>query len=179
MRRACWIVAVLATAVFTGWAARAPALVAGSGGQEATTIASGASKTARWELYVRTPKPGRRCVGMRVEQLWDATAFTRRERCGAHRLARGAVTLQTIAAPGMGSFAFGRAGRSVGQVSVRVGDQAPVTVSTLESPLGGRGRFWVTHAGLSCASVSVQALGVRGNPQRTRRVGHIGPPGCG
>jgi hypothetical protein len=179
MRRACWIVAVLATAVLTGWSGRPPALVAASGGQEATTIASGASKIARWELYVRTPKPGRRCVGMRVEQLWDATVSTRRERCGARRLAKGAVTLQTLAAPGMGSFAFGRAGRTVGQVSVRVGDQAPVTVSTLASPLRGRGRFWITQAGLSCASVSVQALGVARNARGSRRSGRIGAPGCG
>ena len=127
MRRACLTVAVLATAVFTGWAAQPPALGASSGGQEAVTIASGVSKIARWELYARTPKPGRRCLGMRVEQLWDATAVARRERCGARRIAKGAVTLQTLAAPGMGSFAFGRARPRVGQVSVRVGDHAPAT----------------------------------------------------
>jgi hypothetical protein len=179
MRRACWIVAVLATAVFTGWAAHAPAFVAASGGQEPATIASGASKIARWELYLRKPKPGRHCLGMRVEQLWDATAYTRRERCGAHRLAKGAITLQTLAAPGMGSFAFGRAGRKVGEVSVTVGDGAPVSVSTLASPLGGRDRFWVTHAGLSCAPVRVQALGIGGEALGKPRAGRIGPPGCG
>lgn len=179
MRRGCWIVAVLATAVFTGWAAQPPALGASSGGQEAVTIASGVSKIARWELYARTPKPGRRCLGMRVEQLWDTTAIARRERCGARRIAKGAVTLQTLAAPGMGSFAFGRARPRVGQVSVTVGDQAPATVATLPSPLGGRERFWVAPAGLNCAAVKVQALGVRGGARGARRSGRIGPPGCG
>jgi hypothetical protein len=179
MRRACWIVAALATAVFTGWAAQPLAFGASSGGQEAVAIASGASKIARWELYARTPKPGRRCLGMRVEQLWDATAFARRERCGAHRLGKGAVTLQTLAAPGMGSFAFGRAGRRVGQVLVRIGDNAPVTAGTLPSPLGGRDRFWVVQAGLSCAPVSVQALGIGGKELGRPRSGRIGPRGCG
>jgi hypothetical protein len=179
MRRACLTVAVLATAVFTGWAAQPPARGASAGGQEPVTIASGVSKIARWELYSRTPKPGRRCLGMRVEQLWDAAAFARRERCGARRLARGAVTLQTLAAPGMGSFAYGRARPRVGQVSVTVGDQAPVTVGTLPSPLGGRARFWVVQAGLSCATVSVQALGIGGKALRKPRTGRIGPRGCG
>ena len=158
MRRACLTVAVLATAVFTGWAAQPPALGASSGGQEAVTIASGVSKIARWELYARTPKPGRRCLGMRVEQLWDATAVARRERCGARRIAKGAVTLQTLAAPGMGSFAFGRARPRVGQVNVTVGDQAPATVGDVAEPARRRDRFWVAHAGLSCAPVSVRAL---------------------
>ena len=178
MRRACWIVAVLATAVLTGLAAQLPGLGASAGGQEPVTIASGVSKIARWELYARTPKPGRRCLGMRLEQLWDATASARRERCGAQRLARGAVTLQTLAAPGMGSFAYGRAGRRVGEVLVHVGVGAPVTAGTLPSPLGGRDRFWVVPAGLSCAPVSVQALGVRGTARGTRS-GRIGPRGCG
>jgi hypothetical protein len=179
MRRACWIVAVLATAVFTGWAVQPPALGASSGGQEAVTIASGVSKIARWELYASAPRPGRRCVGMRVEQLWAGPAPARRERCGAGRLARGAVTLQTLAAPGMGSFAYGRAGRKVAQVSVTVGDRAAVTVATLPSPLGGKDRFWVAQAGLSCAAVKAQALGVRAGARGARRSGRIGPPGCG
>jgi hypothetical protein len=175
MRRAGWIVAVLATAVLTGWAVQPPAL----GAQSAVTIASGTTKIARWELYVSAPRPGRRCVGMRVEQLWTGPAPTGRRRCGARRVAGGAVTLHTLAAPGMGSFAFGRTGRSVGQVLVRVGDNAPVTVTTLPSPLGGRDRFWVAHAGLSCAPVSAQGLGVRGKPRGAPRTGRIGAPGCG
>jgi hypothetical protein len=172
MRRACWIVAGLATAVLTGWAAPAPA-------QGPVTVASGATKIARWELYVSAPSPGRRCVGMRLEQLWAGPVPAGRQRCGARRLPRGAVTLQTLAAPGMGSFAYGRAGRRVAEVSVTVGDRAPVTVATLPSPLGGRDRFWVTHAGLGCARVSVQALGVRAGARGARRTGRIGPPGCG
>jgi hypothetical protein len=193
MRRACWIVAGLATAVLTGWAAeppaRAPATAAANeastpAAQEAVTIASGTTKIARWELYVSAPRPGRRCVGLRVEQLWAGRVPARRERCGARRLARRAVTLHTLAAPGMGSFAFGRAGRKVAQVSLTVGDRAPVIVATLPSPtlpspLGGRDRFWVAHAGLSCAPVSVQPLGMRGNPQGRQRTGRIGPPRCG
>ena len=179
MRRACWIVAVLATAVFTGWAAQPPAQGAPLGAQEAVTIASGATKIARWELYVSAPRRGRRCLGMRVEQLWAGPAPARRERCGGRRIARGAVTLQTLAAPGLGSFAFGRAGPRVGQVSVTVGDQAPATVATLPSPLGGRGRFWVVHAGLSCASVSVQARDIGGKELGKQRSGRIGPRGCG
>jgi hypothetical protein len=174
MRRRCWIVAVLATAVFTGWAA----LPAAQGAQGAVTIASGATKIARWELYVSAPRPGRSCVGLRVEQLWAGPAPAGRRRCGARRLARSAVTLQTLAAPGMGSFAYGRAGRSVGQVLVRVGGNPPIRVTTLPSPLGGRDRFWVTHAGLSCAPVTVQALGADGQARAKRRSGRIGPPGC-
>jgi hypothetical protein len=179
MRRACWIVAGLATAVFTGWAVQPPALGASSRGQEAVTIASGVSKIARWELYAHTPRPGRLCLGMRLEQLWDAAAFARRERCGARRIAKGAVTLQTLAAPGVGSFAYGRAGRRVGEVLVRVGDNAPVTVGTLPSPLGGRARFWVVQAGLGCAPVSVHALGIGGKELGRPRTGRVGPPGCG
>jgi hypothetical protein len=175
MRRACWIVAVLATAVFMGWSAQPPAL----GAQGAVTIAGGATKIARWELYVSAPRPRRRCVGLRVEQLWAGPVPAGRERCGRRRLARGAVTLQTLAAPGMGSFAFGRAGRGVGEVSVTAGDRAPVTVATLPDPLGGRNRFWVVHIGVACAPVSVQALGRRGNPQGARRAGRVGPRACG
>jgi hypothetical protein len=179
MRRTCWIVAVLATAVFTGWSAPPPAREASSsGGQDAVTIASGATKIARWELFASAPRPGRRCVGLRVEQLWDATASATRERCGRRGLGRGAVTLQTLAASGMGSYAYGRAGRSVGEVLVRVGDQPPMTVGTLPSPLGGRARFWVAQTGLSCAPVTVQALGVSGKARGKRRSGRIGPPGC-
>jgi hypothetical protein len=172
MRRACWTVAVLATAVFTGWAEPPPA-------QGPATIASGATKIARWELYANAPRPGRLCVGMRLEQLWAGPAPAWRERCGPRRLARGAVTLQTLAAPGMGSFGYGRAGRKVTQVSVTVGGRAAVTVTTLPSPLGGRDRFWVAHAGLGCAAVKVQALGVRAGARGARRSGRIGPPGCG
>ena len=193
MRRACWIVAGLATAVLTGSAAQPPAQAAAAAAaneasepvaQEAVTIASGATKIARWELYVRAPRPGRRCVGLRVEQLWAGPVPARRERCGGRRLARRAVTLHTLAAPGMGSFAFGRAGRKVAQVSLTGGDRAPVIVATLPSPtlpspLGGRDRFWVAHAGVSCAFVSVQALGVRGTAQGETRSGRIGLPGCG
>jgi hypothetical protein len=62
----------------------------------------------------------------------------------------------------MDSFAFGRAGRGVGQVSVTVGDRAPVSVGTLASPLGGRDRVWVADAGLSRARVSVRAVGRQG-----------------
>jgi hypothetical protein len=193
MRRACWIVAALATAVFTGWAAPAPA-------QGPVTVASGATKIARWELYASAPGAGGRCVGMRIGSLFDESNAVTRERCGPRRLGRGAVTLQTLAAPGMGSFAYGRAGRKVGQVSVTVGDQAPVTVgtlpsplatlssplaalssplATLPSPLGRRGRFWVVPVGVDCAPVKVQALGVRGNARGARRSGRIGPRGCG
>jgi hypothetical protein len=180
MRRACWIVAGLATALLTGWAAQPPARAAvTAAAQEAVTIASGATKIARWELYVSAPRPGRRCVGLRVEQLWAGPVPARRERCGGRGLARRAVTLQTLVAPGMGSFAFGRAGRKVAHVSLSVGDRAPVTVATLPSPLGGRDRFWVAHAGLSCAPVSVQPLGVRGKPRGGHRSGRIGPRGCG
>jgi hypothetical protein len=179
MRRARWILAVLAAAVFAAWAAQPPAEGASLGAQEAVTVASGATKITRWELYARSPRPGRRCLGMLVEQLWAGSVATRRERCGARRIARGAVTLQTFAPPGLGSFAFGRAGRGVGQVTVSVGDRAPITVGTLPSPLGGRDRFWVTHAGLSCAPVRVQALGSGGNAPGKLRSGRIGPPGCG
>jgi hypothetical protein len=175
MRRPCWIVAVLATAVFAGGSALPPA----HGGQGAVTVASGATKIARWELYVSAPRPGRRCVGIRVEQLWAGPRPAGRRRCGTRRLARAAVTLHTLAAPGMGSFAFGRAGRQVERVRLTVGDLAPVIVATLPSPLGSRDRFWVAPAGLSCAPVSIQGLGVRGKSHGGRCTGRIGAPGCG
>ena len=193
MRQACWIVAGLATAVLTGWAAQPPAQAAATAAaneasepaaREAVNIASGATKIARWELYVSAPRPGRRCVGMRVEQLWAGPVPARRERCGGRRLARRAVTLHTLAAPGMGSFAFGRAGRKVAQVGLTVGDRALVIVATLPSPtlpslLGDRDRFWVAHAGVSCTPVRVQPLGMRGDLLGRQRTGRIGPPGCG
>jgi hypothetical protein len=176
MRRAPWILAVLATAVF---AAQAPAGSASQGAGPAVTVASGATKIARWELNVRSPGPGRRCLGMRVGSLFDESDYVNRERCGRGRISRNAVTLHTLASAEMGSFAFGRAGRRVMRVSLTVGDRAPVTVGTLPSPLGGRDRVWVAHAGLSCAPVSVQSLGPRGNMLGKRRPGRTGPPGCG
>ncbi len=172
MRRALWILAVLATAVF---AAQAPA---GSAGP-AVTVAGGATKIARWELYVRSPAPGLRCVGLRLGSLFDESNSVNRERCGPRRMPLNTVLLQTLASPGMGSFAFGRAGRRVGQVSVTVGDRAPVTVGTLPSVLGGRDRVWAAPAGLSCARVSVQALRAPRNAPGKTRSGRIGPPGCG
>jgi hypothetical protein len=165
MRRARWILAVLATAVFA-----APA----AGAAPTATVASGATKVARWELYVRSPEPGRRCLGLRVGSLFDESDYVNRERCGSRRISGGAVTLQTLVSPVMGSFAFGRAGRRVGQVRVTVGRRSPVTVETLAGPLG-RERVWVAHAGLSCAPVSVQAVGPPAKP----RSGRVGPPGCG
>lgn len=88
MRRACLTVAVLATAVFTGWAVQPPAQGASLGAQEAVTIASGATKIARWELYVSAPTPGRRCLGMRVEQLWAGPVPARQAALRPHRAAR-------------------------------------------------------------------------------------------
>jgi hypothetical protein len=76
----------------------------------------------------------------------------------------------------MGSFVFGRAGRSVGEVEVRVGDRAPMTVATIAAP---GGRAWVAHAGLTCAEVEVHALDRRTGSAGKRRAGRIGPPGCG
>ena len=134
MRRARWILAVLATAVF---AAQAAAGSASQGAGPALTVVSGVTKIARWELYVRSPEPGRRCVRMRVGSLFDESNYVNRERCERSRITRNAVTLQTLASPEMGSFAFGRAGRKVRQVSLTVGDRAPVTLATLASPLAG------------------------------------------
>jgi hypothetical protein len=64
-------------------------------------------------------------------------------------------------------------------VRVRMGDNAPITVGTLPSPLGGRDRFWVAHAGLGCAPVRVQALAIGGKARGKPRTGRIGPRGCG
>jgi hypothetical protein len=166
MRRACWIVAGLATAVFTGWAVPAPA-------QGPVTVASGATKIARWELYVSTPRPGRRCVGMRIASMFDESNAVTRERCGPRRLAVGAVTLHTLAREGLGAFAFGRAGKGVREVELRVVGREPVRATTLQSP--GGGRFWVVNAGATCAPVTVRALVRPGK----RRSGRIGPPACG
>jgi hypothetical protein len=153
----------------------------GGGPRAPVTVASGATKIARWELYLRS-RERRSCLGMRVRPLWDESGTVRRERCTARTIAKGAVTLQTFAPEGMGSFAYGRAGRRVGQVEVRVGDRVPVRIGTLPapSPPGGRDRFWVMHAGNDCARVSVQSLGwASGRPEGKRRKGRIGPPGCG
>jgi hypothetical protein len=181
MRRVRWILAVLATAAFPAWGAQPSAGVASRSAEPTVTVASGATKIARWELYLRSPKPGRRCLGMGVTQLWDESVTARRERCRARRIGRGAVTLQTLAPAGLGSFAFGRAGQRVEEVEVRVGDRAPIRLGTLPtpSPPGGRDRFWITHAGLDCAPVSVQVLGSRSGAPGKRRTGRIGPPGCG
>jgi hypothetical protein len=146
------------------------------------TVASGVTKIARWEVYLRRRARGGSCLGMRVRALFDESRSIRRERCRAGALARKAVTLQTLAPDGMGGFAFGRAGRRVGQVEVRVGDRAPVRLWTLPTPIppGGGERFWVIHAGSSCAPVSVQSLGWRsGVPEGAPREGRLGPPGCG
>ena len=119
---------------------------------------------------------------MQVRPLFDESRSVRTERCRARVLPKHAVTLQTFAPDGMGAFAFGRAGRRVGRIEVRVGDRAPVRIGTLPAPIppGGRDRFWVIHAGSGCAPVSVQSLGRRsGVPRGKPRAGRIGPPGCG
>lgn len=151
------------------------------GARTRVPVASGVTKVARWELYLRPLGKGRSCLGLRVRQLWDESVGAKRERCGPSRIARDAVTLQSFAPEGLGAFAYGRAGRRVGQVEVRVGDRAPVRLGTLftPEPPGGRERFWVLHAGVSCAPVSVQALGWRTVTPGKRRAGRIGPPGCG
>ena len=146
----------------------------------AVTVASGVTKIARWEVYLRRRGGGRSCLGMRVRALFDESRSVRRERCRRGALARKAVTLQTFAPEGMGAFVFGRAGRRVGQVEVRVGDRALERLGTLPIPPGGRERFWVIHAGSACAPVSVRSLGWRsGVPEGEPREGRIGPPGCG
>lgn len=181
MRRARWILAVLATAAFAASAAQPSAGGAPRAAEPSVTVAGGATKIARWELFVRSPKPGRRCLGMRVWQLWDESVTARGERCGARKLGRNEVTLQTIAPAGLGSFVYGRAGRSVGQVEVRIAHGSPIRLGTLPTPIppGGRDRFWIVHAGSACAAVSVQSLGWRSGVPGKRRSGRIGPPGCG
>jgi hypothetical protein len=175
MRRARWILAVLATASSAAWspagAAAQPSPVA-TARSSPVTVASGATKVARWELVTRSPRPGRRCAGLRVQQIWNESVSARRGRCGPARIGRRAVTLQTLAPAGLGSFAFGRAGRGVDQVEVRVGERAPVTVATL---LGPGGRFWVLHTGDACAAVTVRAIAPRAGKPRS---GRIGPRGC-
>jgi hypothetical protein len=169
MRRACWIVAVLATAVLTGWAEQPPAPRA----QGPVTVASGATKIARWELYVSAPRPGRRCVGMRIASLFDESNAVTRERCGPRRLAPRAVTLHTLAREGIGAFAFGRTGGGVREVELRVAGREPVRAMTLQASSGGR--FWVVNAGDTCGFATVRALVRSGK----RRSGRIGSPGCG
>jgi hypothetical protein len=179
MRPARRILAVLAAAVLAAPVAQVPAGGAWRGAGHAVTVASGATKIARWDLYIRAPSPGRRCAGMRVGSLFDESSSVSRERCGRRGISRNAVTLQTLAPSEMGSFAFGRAGRGVAQVSVSVGDRAPATVGTIGSPLSGRDRVWVAQLGLSCARVTVRALGLRGNTLGKPRSGRVGPAGCG
>jgi hypothetical protein len=161
---------------------RAGPMAARARRRQAVTLASGVTKIARWEVYLRRRAGGRSCLGMRVRALFDESRSVRRERCRSGALARRAVTLQTLAPDGLGAFAFGRAGRRVGQVEVRVGDRVPLRLGTLPTPVppGGGERFWVTHAGSSCAPVSVRSLGRRsGLPEGKARRGRIGPPGCG
>lgn len=176
MRRIGRILAVLAGSALVLSVAQSFGFGASGPGR---TVASGVTKIAQWELYVHSPSPGRRCLGMRVRSLWGESGTVSRERCAARRIAGDAVTLQSFAPEGLGAFAYGRAGRTVEQVEVRVGDRAPVRVATVRGPPGSRGRLWAFHAGDACTPVSVQALARGTDLPGKRRSGRIGPPRCG
>jgi hypothetical protein len=145
------------------------------------TVASGVTAEARWELRLRSPRRGRTCVGMQVRPLWDESGTVYEERCGRSVLAKDAITLNAFSPPGLGAFAFGRAGRRVGQVRVRFGRGGWTRQWTAftPNPPGGRDRFWVAPAGRRCGAVSVQALGWIEVVPGERRAGRLGEPGCG
>jgi hypothetical protein len=145
------------------------------------TVASGVTAEARWELRLRSPRRGRTCVGMQVRPLWDESGTVYEERCRRSALAKDAITLDTFSPPGLGAFAYGRAGRRVGQVRVRFGRGGWTRQWTAftPDPPGGRDRFWVAPAGRRCGAVSVQALGWIEVVPGERRAGRLGEPGCG
>jgi hypothetical protein len=130
---------------------------------------------------MRSPRSSSTCVGLRVRPLWDESGEVARERCGRARIARDAVTLHTFSPPGLGAFAFGRTGRRVGQVRVRIEGRRPITLGTAFTPIppGGRDRYWIVPAGSACGRVSVQSLGWREVVPDERRGGRLGERGCG
>lgn len=144
------------------------------------TVSSGVTAEARWELRLRSPRPGRTCVGMQVRPLWDESGTVADERCGRSVIAKDAVTLDTFRPPGLGSFAYGRAGRRVGEVRVRFGGGRWIRIATAFTPIppGGRDRFWVAPAGSRCGAVTVQAMGWIDPVPGKRRTGRLGEPGC-
>jgi hypothetical protein len=144
------------------------------------TVASGVTAEARWELRLRSPRRELTCVGMQVRPLWDETGTVYEERCGRTALTKDAITLDTFSPPGLGAFAYGRAGRRVGQVRVRFGGGRWTRQGTAftPNPPGGRDRFWVVPAGRRCGAVSVQALGWIEVVPGERRAGRLGEPGC-
>jgi hypothetical protein len=89
--------------------------------------------------------------------------------------------LDTFSPPGLGAFAYGRAGRRVGQVRVRFGGGRWTRLYTTFTPTppGGRDRFWVVAAGRRCGAVSVQSLGWIERTPGMRRTARLGEPGCG
>jgi hypothetical protein len=150
-------------------------------GESPVTVSSGVERVSRWELYVRTPRPAVTCLGIRVRPLWDETGTVTRERCGRGGIAKDAVTVETFSPEGLGAFAYGRAGRRVGQVRVRLGRGRWIRLDTAFTPrpLGGGDRFWIRPARRGCGAVTVQALGWIDPVPGERRRGRLGEPGCG
>jgi hypothetical protein len=143
---------------------------------------SGVTSDARYELYVRSPRPARTCIGLEARPLWDEAGTVTKEDCGPSGLARRGVTIETFSPAGLGSFAYGRGGRRVGTVRVRVAGGRGRKVPTIytPSPPGGRERFWLAPLGDRCGKVSVQVLGWRVlRPGGERRGARLGEPGCG
>jgi hypothetical protein len=150
-------------------------------GATPATVWSGTTALSRWELFVRSPRAGVTCVGMQVRPLWDEAGTVRRDRCGRSDIARGAVTLDTFSPPGLGAFAYGRTGRRVANVRVRVAGRRARTVPTTFTPTppGGRERFWILPVRDACGAVSAQSLGWLERVPGERVRGRLGEPGCG
>lgn len=116
------------------------------------TVAAGATGKSRWELYIRRPRQGRVCLGLRLRLLWGENG-SRTETCG-RGVANDAVTLNTLLGPGGGAFAYGLAGRKVARVKVRFGGRPPTSAGTLPMPRPGPPRFWIVPSNGDCPALA-------------------------
>jgi hypothetical protein len=126
-----------------------------------TIVDSGVTDRSRWQLYMRLPRRGGMCVGMRVRPLWPGPGSGSGERCGARRIPLDGLDLALFSAAERGTFAYGRTGPRVWAVRVRFDGEPWQRIDTAFTPIppGGRGRFWVAPAEGDCPMVMVQALG--------------------
>jgi hypothetical protein len=137
------------------------------------TVASGVTRRARWQLYLRLPARGGMCVGMSLRRLWRGADGPSGEGCGARTLPPLETGLGLEFAKGLGLFAYGHTGSKVYSVRVQFeGEEVKEVFTTFTpDPPGGRDRFWVVPAEGDCGNVTVQAIGPKGDVVDERRSG--------
>jgi hypothetical protein len=148
---------------------------------EPITVAAGVTARSRWVEYARRGRRGGWCVGLATRPLWPGGGPSPSgEGCGGGLSARHPLTLGIFAAAKRGSFAYGRAWKTVAEVEMAVGSQPPVTLPTRPSPkeIGGDERWWaVPLSGSPCEGITVRGRDLHGDLLGSEAVVRASP-GC-